>query len=93
TIPYEFCDAHPDMHTYTKAYVVHMYERCPMKVEMVYNTYAPLKTNHVVMKGLWREFGKSCGFVEPKMMRMKLVRTVTENRHGAQIQVPLFHVC
>nr|GEX04138.1 aminopeptidase M1-like isoform X2 [Tanacetum cinerariifolium] len=41
--------------------------------------------------GLWREFGKRCGFVEPKMMHMKLVGTVTENSHGAQIQVSVFY--
>ncbi|GJU54589.1 DNA-binding pseudobarrel domain-containing protein [Tanacetum coccineum] len=93
TIPYEFCDAHPDMHTYTKAYVVHFDVGYSMRVEMSYDARDPLKKNHVVMKGLWREFGKSCGFVEPKMMRMKLVGTVTENSHGAQIQVPVFHVC
>ncbi|GJY76330.1 hypothetical protein Tco_0481446 [Tanacetum coccineum] len=93
TIPYEFCDAHPDMQTYTKAYVVYFDVGYSMRVEMAYDARDPLKTNHVVMKGLWREFGKSCGFVEPKMMRMKLVGTVTENSHGAQIQVPVFHVC
>nr|GEZ86486.1 aminopeptidase M1-like isoform X1 [Tanacetum cinerariifolium] len=74
------------MHTYTKAYVVHFDVRYSMRVQMRYDARYPLKTNHVVMKGLWREFGKRCGFMEPKMMRMKLVGTVTENSHGAQIQ-------
>nr|GEZ51069.1 hypothetical protein [Tanacetum cinerariifolium] len=85
TIPFDFCDAHLEMHTYTKAYVVHMYERYLMKLEMVYKAFTPLKTNHVVIKGRWRQFGKDCGFVEPKMMRIKFMGTVTENRHGAEI--------
>nr|GEV34384.1 hypothetical protein [Tanacetum cinerariifolium] len=70
TIPTDFYDVHATMHTYTKAYVVHFDVGYSMKVEMVYYALELLKTNHVVMKGLWRKFGKDCGFVEPKMMRM-----------------------
>ncbi|GKE69696.1 hypothetical protein Tco_1527768 [Tanacetum coccineum] len=85
TIPADFCDDHPDMHTYTKAYVVHMEVRYPMKIETVFHAVDPLKTNHVVMKGAWRQFGKECGFVEPKMMRVKLMGIVNENVRGEEI--------
>lgn len=64
-----------------------------MKVERQFDARDPMKTNHVVMRGNWRQFGRDCGFVEPKMMRMKWVDTVTEIKDGEQIQVPVFHVC
>nr|GEU55243.1 retrotransposon protein, putative, unclassified [Tanacetum cinerariifolium] len=78
TIPADFCDDHPDMHTYTKAYVVHMEVRYPMKIEMVFHAADPLKTNHVVMKGAWRQFGKERVFIEPKIMRVKLIGIFNE---------------
>ena len=81
------------MHTYTKAYVVHRNVRFPMRIEMVVHTTQPERTNHVVMKGNWRAFGKDCGFVQPKMMRFKMVRIIPEYVQGRQIQVPIFHVC
>nr|GEU86903.1 hypothetical protein [Tanacetum cinerariifolium] len=62
TIPDDFCDDHLDMHTYTKAYVIHM-------------------------EGAWRQFGKERGFVEPKMMRVKLMGIVNDNVCGVEIQV------
>nr|GEY17262.1 hypothetical protein [Tanacetum cinerariifolium] len=37
TIPYKFCNAHPDMHTYTKAYVVYFEVRYSMRVQMRYD--------------------------------------------------------
>ncbi|GJY03318.1 hypothetical protein Tco_0369258 [Tanacetum coccineum] len=64
-----------------------------MKVEMVFHKKKPTKTNHVRLTGYWWGFGYECGFVEPKMLRIKLIRIDPEIVDGIQIQVPIFHVC
>ncbi|GJV07014.1 hypothetical protein Tco_1344670 [Tanacetum coccineum] len=92
TIKSEFCDSHP-MHVYKEAYVVNRDVRYPMKVEMVFHKKKPTKTNHVRLTGDWWGFGYECGFVEPKMLRIKLIRIDPEIVDGIQIQVPIFHVC
>ncbi|GJY99669.1 hypothetical protein Tco_0517099 [Tanacetum coccineum] len=86
TIPAKFCTATRVMHTYKKAYVVNRHIQYPMVVQMVVHKKKPLRNNHVVLKGNWRGFGMDCGFVEPKMMRVKLVRIIPEYIDGRQEQ-------
>ena len=93
TIPADLCGPPRYMHTYTKAYVVHRQVRFGMVIEMVIHATQPNRTNHVIMKGNWRGFGAACGFVQPKMMRFKMVQIIPEYVAGRQIQVPIFHVC
>ncbi|GJX06528.1 ribonuclease H-like domain-containing protein [Tanacetum coccineum] len=57
-----------------------------MKVEMVFHKKKPTKTNHVRLTGYWWGFGYECGFVEPKMLRIKLIRIDPEIVDGIQIQ-------
>lgn len=81
------------MHTYKKAILVNDDERYPVKVKMIPDKTRPLRTNHVKLTGNWKAFGGMCGFNVPKMMRLKMVNTVTEMVEGEEIKVAEFHVC
>ncbi|PWA58244.1 glucose-6-phosphate isomerase 1, chloroplastic [Artemisia annua] len=44
------------MHTYTRAKLLYNDVKYPMIVKMVFHPEDPMRTNHVVMNGNWREF-------------------------------------
>lgn len=81
------------MHTHTRAKLFHNDVKYPMIVKMVFHPEDPMRTNHVVMNGNWREFGAMYGFVMPKMLRFKFIEVMEEVEDGVHRQVVIFDVC
>ena len=81
------------MHTYTRAKLLHNDVKYLMIVKMQFHPEDPMRTNHVVMNGNWREFAGMCGFMMPKMLLFKLIEITEEVEAGVHHQVVIFDVC
>ncbi|GJZ86786.1 hypothetical protein Tco_0658396, partial [Tanacetum coccineum] len=76
TISARLMEKHPYMHLYRKALIRHQKNKFEMKMKMDRHLEKPSRTNHVNIRGKWRQFGKACGFEYNKMMRVKYMYAV-----------------